>query len=107
MLIIQAASHRMLKVEMEVKVDGFHVGTVVSLHYKADADTKDDIRMNFLSGQSDYIFHFNPRYHREQALVLNTRNSALSWPWGEEERPCGFPIEIGMWYVLILLQSAA
>ncbi len=85
----------MLKVEMEVKIDGFNVGTVVSLHYKVDADTK-KVVMNFLSGQSgsaDSIFHFNPRYHKEQALVLNTRKGVSGWE--KEERPSGFPIEIG------------
>ena len=87
---------------MEVKVDGFTVGTVVSLQYKVDADTK-QVVMNFLSGpgSADRIFHFNPRYHEEQALVLNTRKGVSGWPWGEEERPPGFPFEIGaaMWHV--------
>ena len=97
----------MLKVEMEVKVDGFRVGTIVSLLYRADADTKDEIRMNFLTGQSgspDSIFHFNPRYldlkakekEKQQVLVLNTRKGAGGWQ--EEERPSGFPFEIGAWH---------
>lgn len=93
----------MLKVEMEVKIDGFRVGTIVSLHFRADIDTKDEIRMNFLTGQSgspDSIFHFNPRYldlkEKKQVLVLNTRKSAKGWE--KEERPSGFPFEISAWH---------
>jgi len=50
---------------------------------------KGDFSVNFLGGNGDILFHFNPRFSEKQVV----RNSCQGGTWGNEEREGHFPFK--------------